>query len=119
MASETRSIYIDASHCSNNEGILTYPLPNNLEVQGQDLVAMVDDFMLAGNISSVSFHANRLYVLERTPKQPFDYVRSVQARDNPADSPVTITISETPADRHTSLQQFTLMCELPTMQVNP
>ena len=119
MASETRSIYIDASHCSNNEGILTYPLPNNLEVQGQDLVAMVDDFTLAGNISSVSFHANRLYVLERTPKKPFDYVRSVQARDDPADSPVTLTISETPADRHTDLEQFTLMCDLPTTQVNP
>ena len=80
---------------------------------------MVDDFTLAGNISSVSFHANRLYVLERTPKKPFDYVRSVQARDNPADSPVTLTISETPADRHTDLEQFTLMCDLPTTQVNP
>ena len=112
MTSETRSIYIDASHCSNNEGILTYPLPNNLEVMGQDLVAMVDDFTLAGNISSVSPHANKLYVLERTPKKPFNYVQIVQARDNLTDAPVGITISETPGNRHSTLEQFTMMCEL-------
>ena len=49
MTSEVRNIYIDSQHCENKEGMMTYPIPNNLEVLGQDIVAMVDDFTLAGN----------------------------------------------------------------------
>ena len=72
MTSENRSIYVDSSWCANKAGVLTYPLENQLEIQGQDMVASFDDFSLSGNISSVSPHCNRVYVLERTPKPPFN-----------------------------------------------
>ena len=99
--------------------MMTYPIPNNLEVLGQDIVAMVDDFTLAGNISSVSAHASKIYVIERTPRPPFDFLQVVRARDKPEDAPINITIQETPANRHSSLEQFTLMCDMPATQVNP
>ena len=119
MTSEVRSIYIDSQHCENKNGMLTYPIPNNLEVLGQDIVAMVDDFTLAGNISSVSAHASKIYVIERTPRPPFDFLKVVQARDKPGDTPINITIQETPANRHSTLQQFTMKCDMPATHVNP
>ena len=75
---------------------MTYPLERMLEVQGQDMVASFDDFSLSGNISSVSPHCNRVYVVERTPKPPFTYVGQVLARDAMTDAPQTITINATP-----------------------
>ena len=119
MTSEVRSIYIDSQHCENKEGFLTYPIPNNLEILGQDIVAMCDDFSLAGNISSVSAHASKIYVIERIPRPPFDFVRTVQARNKPEDNPVSLSITETPSDRHSTLQQFTMKCEMPTTHINP
>ena len=75
---------------------MTYPLERMLEVQGQDMVASFDDFSLSGNISSVSPHCNRVYVVERSPKPPFNYVGQVLARDAMTDAPQTITINATP-----------------------
>merc|ERR1712185_224749 len=99
---------------------MTFPLENQLEIQGQDMVAQFDDFSLSGNISSVSPHCNRVYVLERTPKPPFNYVGQVLARQAMTDDfPQTITITETPAGRHETVQQFTLMCEMPSTHRNP
>ena len=119
MTSENRSIYVDSSWCTNKGGVLTYPLENQLEIQGQDMVASFDDFSLSGNISSVSPHCNRVYVLERTPKPPFNFVGQVLARDAISDAPQTITITATPHNRHETVQQFTLMCEMPSTHRNP
>ena len=44
MTSENRSIYVDGQWCSNENGVMTFPLENQLEVQGQDMVASFDDF---------------------------------------------------------------------------
>ena len=119
MTSENRSVYIDSSWCSNVGGVMTYPLERMLEVTGQDLVATCDDFVFSGNISSVSPHCSRVYVLERTPKPPFNFIGQVLARDAMTDAPQTITITATPEDRHATLQQFTLTCEMPSTQRNP
>ena len=43
----------------------------------------------------------------------------MRARDKPEDPPINITIQETPSNRHSTLQQFTLMCDMPATQVNP
>ena len=98
---------------------MTYPLERMLEVQGQDMVASFDDFSLSGNISSVSPHYNRVYVVERSPKPPFNYVGQVLARDAMTDAPQTITINATPEPRHSTVEQFTLMCEMPSTHRNP
>ena len=119
MTSENRSIYVDGQWCSNENGVMTFPLENQLEVQGQDMVASFDDFSLSGNISSVSPHGNRVYVLERTPKPPFNYVGQVLARDAMTDAPTVITIIATPSDRHSTLEQFTLTCTMPSTHRNP
>ena len=119
MTSETRNIYVDGNWCTNAAGVMTFPLVNQLQVQGQDMVASFDDFSLSGNISSVSPHCNRVYVLEQSPKAPFNFVGQVLARDAMTDTPQVITITATPADRHSSLQQFTLTCTMPSTDRNP
>ena len=118
MTSENRSIYVDGQWCSNENGVMTFPLENQLEVQGQDMVATFDDFSLSGNISSVSPHCNRVYCLERSPKAPFNYLGQVLAREQLSDAPEVLTITATP-DRHETLQQFTHTCELPSTHRNP
>ena len=107
MTSENRSIYVDGQWCSNENGVMTFPLENQLEVQGQDMVASFDDFSLSGNISSVSPHGNRVYVLERSPKPPFNFIGEVLAREQMSDAPVALTITKTPPERHETLLQFT------------
>ena len=97
---------------------MTYPLERMLEVQGQDMVASFDEFSLSGNISSVSPHCSRVFVVERSPKAPFNYVGQVLARDAITDAPQTITITATPENRHETFQQFTSMCEMPSTHRN-
>ena len=98
---------MDGQWCSNENGVMTFPLENQLEVQGQDMVATFDDFSLSGNISSVSPHCNRIYVLERTPKPPFKFIGEVLAREQMSDAPEVLTITAMPENRHSTLQQFT------------
>ena len=119
MTSENRSIYVDGQWCSNENGVMTFPLENQLEVQGQDMVASFDDFSLSGNISSVSPHCNRVYVLERSPKPPFNYFAQVLAREQLSDAPEVLTITAMPENRHETLQQFTHTCNVPTTHRNP
>jgi len=118
MTSENRSIYVDGQWCSNENGVMTFPLENQLEVQGQDMVATFDDFSLSGNISSVSPHCNRVYCLERSPKAPFNYIGQVLAREQMSDAPEVLTITITPPGRHETLLQFTHTCELPSTHRN-
>ena len=99
MTQETRSIYIDGQWCENAAGVMTFPLTQQLQVQGQDMVASFDDFSLSGNISSVSPHCNRVYVLEQTPKAPFNYLGDVLARDALTDVGARISVSVRASDR--------------------
>ena len=69
MTQELRTLYVDSAWCDRDAvGGLSLPLPNQIEVPGQDLVASVDDFTIAGQFTAVNAHTNKLYGLEQTPK---------------------------------------------------
>ena len=68
MTQELRTLYVDSAWCDRDSvGGLSLPLPNQIEVPGQDLVAFVDDFTISGSFTTVNDTMNKLYVIERTP----------------------------------------------------
>ena len=68
MTQELRTLFLDSHWCEKDAtGGLSLPLSESMEVPGQDLVAFVDDFTVAGSFTAVNPSTNKLYVLEETP----------------------------------------------------
>ena len=68
MTQELRTLYVDSAWCDRDAvGGLALPLPDQIEVPGQDLVAFVADFTISGSFTTVNDTMNKLYVIERTP----------------------------------------------------
>ena len=108
---EARSVYVDASWCENNSGVLQYPIPDGIEVSGNDLVAYCDDFSVAGVVSSINPSTNRLYLLERSPKGFFFASPAgdkVWARAQMSDIGEELTFSQ--CRRIPTLSSMTLRC---------
>ena len=60
MTQELRTLYVDSHWCKRDKtGGLSLPLTEQMEVPGQDLVASVDDFTIAGQFTAVG-RAERL-----------------------------------------------------------
>ena len=118
---EARSVYVDASWCENNSGVLQYPIPDGIEVSGNDLVAYCDDFSVAGVVSSINPSANRLYLLERSPKGFFFASPAgdkVWAREQMSDIGEELTFFTMPLDADAVFGDFTLYANLPSTQQN-
>ena len=74
MTQELRTLYVDSTWCDRDpRGGLSLPLRESIEAPGQDLVAFVDDFTIAGTFTAVNPSTNKVYVVEETPTG-FSYV---------------------------------------------
>ena len=60
------------------------PLTEGIEVPAEGLCAYVDDITLAGQLSAVNSHNQRLYVVEYTPFD-FRYHGTVKAHEDISD----------------------------------
>ena len=67
MTQELRTLFVDSHWCNKDGAGLVLPLPEQIEVPGQDLVCFVDDFTIAGQFTAVNSSANKLYIVEETP----------------------------------------------------
>ena len=114
---EARSVYVDAAWCENDGGYLQYPIPDGIEVPGNDLVAYCDDFSLAGVVSSVNPSANRVFLLERSPKG-FAFASTVLTREEMSDPGTSLVFQAMPGDAAEIFSDFTLYAELPKTQQN-
>ena len=97
MTQEARSVYVDAAWCDRDaSGALHYPIPDGIEVPGNDLVCYSDDYSVAGVVSAVNAATNKLYLLERSPKGFFfasPAGDSVWAREQMSDAGQELTFS--------------------------
>ena len=76
MTQEVRTYYADSVHATRTPGgLMQIPLTEGIEVPAEGLCAYVDDITLAGQLSAVNSHNQRLYVVEYTP---FDFSSTVQ-----------------------------------------
>ena len=78
MTQEVRTYYADSVHAVRKGGLMQIPLVEGIEVPAEGLCAYIDDVTLAGQLSSVNVHNQRLYVVETTPVS-FDFTGIVDA----------------------------------------
>ena len=78
MTQEVRTYYADSVHAIRKGGLMQIPLVEGIEVPAEGLCAYIDDVTLAGQLSSVNAHNQRLYVAETTPFG-FDFAGTVDA----------------------------------------
>ena len=78
MTQEVRTYYADSVHAVRKGGLMQIPLVEGIEVPAEGLCAYIDDVTLAGQLSSVNAHNQRLYVAETTPVS-FNFTGTVSA----------------------------------------
>ena len=78
MTQEVRTYYADSVHAIRKGGLMQIPLVEGIEVPAEGLCAYIDDVTLAGQLSSVNAHNQRLYVVETSPVS-FDFAGTVDA----------------------------------------
>ena len=84
-----------------------------------DLVAYCDDFSVAGVVSSINPSANKLYILERSPKG-FDFAfpvgEKVWTREQMSDIGQELTFYELPSNADAVFDEFRYYTSLPSTQ---
>ena len=64
MMQEVRTHYADSVHATRTSGgLMQIPLVEGIEVPAEGLCAYIDDVTLAGQLSAVNAHNQRLYVV--------------------------------------------------------
>ena len=125
MTQEVRTYYADSVHAKRTSGGLMQIPVDGIEVPAEGLCAYVDDITLAGQLSAVNAHNQRLYVVEYTP---FDFMyttgNTVKAYEDMSDTSAptaTLTIQEVPSGlaEGSPFQQYQYMVDLPKTQQNP
>ena len=92
--SEIRCFYLDSQWTQRNKnGSFSLILGEQIEVPNSH-VLYLDDVSVIGSIPMVNINNNRLYVVEKTPRE-FSFDVSVTAREDIAPTPgLTLTIQK-------------------------
>ena len=118
MTQEVRTYFADSVHAIRKSGLLQIPLVEGIEVPAEGLCAYIDDVTLAGQLSAVNAHNQRLYVVEKSPFD-FDFTGTVSAFGDSLDESTDIVIQKMPSNlvQNSPFAQYLYMANLPVTQV--
>ena len=119
MTQEVRTYYADSVHAVRKGGLMQIPLVEGIEVPAEGLCAYIDDVTLAGQLSSVNAHNQRLYVAETTPVS-FNFTGTVNAfgKGNTS-TPIVIQNVPSGLPQGSPFAQYQYMADLPVTQQSP
>ena len=120
MTQEVRTYFADSVHAIRKSGLLQIPLVEGIEVPAEGLCAYIDDVTLAGQLSAVNAHNQRLYVVEKSPFD-FDFTGTVSAFGDSLDESTDIAIQKVPSNlvQNSPFAQYLYMANLPVTQQSP
>ena len=119
MTQEVRTYYADSVHETRKGGLMQIPLVEGIEVPAEGLCAYIDDVTLAGQLSAVNAHNQRLYVAETSPFG-FDFAGTVDAIGDDPNVIQEIVIQNVPSlPAGSPFAQYMYMADLPETQQNP
>ena len=117
QAADTRTIFADSSYAERLEsGAFRLILPAQVPVGPED-VLFLDDASLSGASKQVASHNDKLYVVERTPKQ-FTLLGQKLKLTNTIGQP-EITFEANPWTSTADLAQFPYKIVLPKTDLQP
>ena len=108
---EIRSFFLDSQWTRRNDnGSFSLILDEQIEVPNGN-VMYLDDVSIIGSIPMVNLNNNRVFVVERTPKQ-FNFQDVIQASQSLGGTTTTLVV-EAFASAISGLSQYKYQCDLP------